>query len=153
MIDSKIKLADLTRMAQNTIVAHLGIEFTGLGKDYIEATMPADHRTFQPLGLIHGGANAVLAETLGSMASYLTLDRGKFFSVGLEIKCNHIRAVRKGHVHGKATPIHIGKQTHVWKIEIKNDEDKLTCFSTITMAVLPVREKLSLKEDYPYPRG
>lgn len=118
------------------MVNHLGIEFTGIGEDYLEATMPVDHRTKQPMGLLHGGANVVLAETLGSLASSLTIDSKKQTCVGLEINANHIRSVREGKVKGVAKPIHIGKSTQIWEIKIYNEAEQLCCISRITMAIL-----------------
>jgi len=118
--------------------AHIGIEFTEIGEDYLAAKMPVDHRTRQPFGILHGGASVVLAETLGSTGAGLVVDPLKFRCVGLEINANHIRSVREGFVYGTAKPIHIGKSTHVWSIEIKNEEGKLVCISRITMAILPI---------------
>lgn len=129
-------LDQLNLTSQNTMVSHLGIEFTGIGSDYIEATMPVDHRTKQPLGLLHGGANVVLAETLGSIASSLTIDTEKYSCVGLEINANHLKSVRDGVVKGVAKPVHLGKTTQVWEIKISNQADQLCCISRITMAIL-----------------
>lgn len=98
--------------------------------------MPVDHRTKQPAGILHGGASAALAETLGSMAANLCVDRSKKSCVGLEINANHIRQVRSGFVYGVAMPIHIGATTQLWDIQIRNDKDKLVCISRLTMAVL-----------------
>lgn len=126
----------LNSTSQNTMVSHLGIEFTSIGSDYIEATMPVDHRTKQPMGLLHGGANVVLAETMGSIASSLTIDTDKFACVGLEINANHLKSVREGKVRGVSKPIHLGKSTQVWEIKIFNEENQLCCISRITMAIL-----------------
>lgn len=115
---------------------HLGIEFTEIGDDYIAAQMPVDHRTKQPMGLLHGGASVTLAETLGSTASVLCIDLEKQTVVGLEINANHIRAAREGFVKGIAKPIHLGRSTQVWEIKIYNDANQLTCISRITNAVL-----------------
>jgi 1,4-dihydroxy-2-naphthoyl-CoA hydrolase len=121
---------------KGTMVEHIGIIITKVGEDYLEATMPVDHRTIQPLGLLHGGASVALAETLGSIAAYLVVDPQKKYCVGLEINANHIRSVRQGMVKGKAFPIHLGNSTQVWSIEIKDEEEKLLCVSRITVAVL-----------------
>ena len=129
-------LDQLNLTSQNTMVRHLGIEFTGIGSNYLEATMPVDHRTKQPLGLLHGGANVVLAETLGSLASSLSIDTEKYTCVGLEINANHLKSVREGKVRGVAKPIHLGKSTQVWEIKIFNHLDQLCCISRITMAIL-----------------
>ena len=126
-------------MSTNTMVEHLGIEFTEVTDSAITATMPVDHRTVQPYGILHGGASVALAETLGSVAAHASIDFTKYQSVGLEINANHIRSVRSGKVTGTATPIHIGRSTHVWSIEIKNDEGKLVCTSRITMAIIEKR--------------
>ena len=118
------------------MVTHLGIEFTGIGDDFLEATMPVDHRTIQPMGLLHGGANVALAETLGSLAASLTVDQEKEAVVGLEINANHLKSVRSGKVKGIAKPIHLGKSTQVWEIKIFNEADQLCCISRLTMAIL-----------------
>jgi 1,4-dihydroxy-2-naphthoyl-CoA hydrolase len=129
-------LEQLNKSSQSTMINHLGIEFTAIGEDFLEATMPVDHRTIQPMGLLHGGANVVLAETLGSMAASLTIDLSKQACVGLEINANHTRAVKEGKVRGIAKPIHIGKSTQIWEIKIFNESEKLCCISRITMAIL-----------------
>lgn len=134
-----LTLETLNKMSVNTMVEHLGIEFTAIGEDYIEATMPVDHRTHQPLGLLHGGASVVLAETLGSVAAYNCVDTGKQYCVGLDINANHIKSVRDGFVTGRTKPIHIGKRTHVWEIHITNEQKELVCISRITMAVIDKR--------------
>lgn len=118
------------------MLAHLGIVMTEIGDDYLKATMPVDHRTHQPFGLLHGGASVALAESLGSMGAYLCVDPTLYNVVGLEINANHIRAVREGHVTGTARPIHIGKSTQLWEIRITDEADKLVCISRITLAVL-----------------
>lgn len=129
-------LEQLNLTSQNTMVSHLGIEFTDIGTNHIEATMPVNDRTKQPMGLLHGGANVVLAETLGSIASSLTIDTKKFSCVGLEVNANHLKSVKKGKVKGIAQPIHLGKSTQVWEIKIFNEENQLCCISRITMAIL-----------------
>ena len=122
--------------AKNTLVEHLGIEFIELGDDFIKARMPVDHRTVQPMGLLHGGASVALAETLGSSGAYLCVDPAKYVVVGLEINANHVRAVRDGWVTGTARPLHRGKTTQLWEIRITDAADKLVCISRLTMAVL-----------------
>lgn len=123
-------------MSKNTMMEHLGIEYTAVGPDSITARMPVDHRTHQPFGLLHGGASVVLAETLGSVAAYLCLDGTKQYAVGLDINANHIRAVKRGWVYGTTRPLHIGGKTQVWEIRITTEEGALVCISRITMAVL-----------------
>lgn len=118
------------------MVDHLGIIYTALGEDYLEAKMPVDHRTHQPLGLLHGGASVALAETLGSMAAMCCLDASVQYPVGVEINANHIKSVRDGEVVGVARPIHIGKKTHVWEIRISTEKNELVCISRITIAIL-----------------
>ena len=131
-----IELSALNGMSEGCMVEHLGIQFIEIGADYLLATMPVDHRTKQPLGLLHGGASVALAETMGSIAATLCIDLEKKYAVRLEINTNHIKSARSGHVTGRATPIHIGKGTQVWSIEIKNEEDQLVAISRITMAIL-----------------
>ena len=126
----------LDNWSKNTMVEALGIEFTHIGEDYLEARMPVDHRTHQPMGLLHGGASVTLAETLGSMAATLCIDGTKQFCVGLDINANHIKSAREGFVNGITKPIHIGKKTQVWEIRISTTEGDLVCISRITMAVL-----------------
>lgn len=133
---SRPTLDQLNFSKEKTMVDHLGIVFTGLGDDYLEATMPVDHRTKQPMGLLHGGASVALAETLGSVAASLTIDLKKQACVGLEINANHIKSVREGLVKGVVKPIHLGKTTQIWEIKIYNEVGQLSCISRITMAIL-----------------
>lgn len=121
----------------NTIAASLDIRFEAFSDDSLTASMVVDPRTHQPFGLLHGGASVVLAETLGSMASYLVIDTTKYFCVGLEVNANHVRGVRSGRVTGVVRPVHIGRTTHVWDIRLSNDEGKLCCISRLTVAVVP----------------
>jgi 1,4-dihydroxy-2-naphthoyl-CoA hydrolase len=122
---------------KNHIGALLGIEFTEIGDDYIKATMPVDQRTHQPVGILHGGASVVLAETLGSIASSLIIDPEKFMAVGLEVNANHLRPVKSGLVTGICTPIHIGGKTHVWDIKMYDERGKMNCVSRLTVAIVP----------------
>jgi uncharacterized protein (TIGR00369 family) len=133
---SSIDLIQLNELSAGTVVEHLGIEFTGFGPDWLSGRMPVDHRTIQPFRLLHGGASVLLAETLGSCASNLCVDNTMQYCVGQEINANHLRAVRQGHVTGRASPIHLGRTTHVWEIRINDDDDRLICISRLTMAVL-----------------
>lgn len=128
----------LTEVSQGSLAAHLGIEFTEVGEDYMKARMPVDARTIQPAGILHGGASVTLAETLGSTAGYLCIDPSQYTCVGLEINANHIRSVREGYVIGTARPIHLGKSTQIWDIRIENAEGKPVCIARLTMAVLDV---------------
>lgn len=129
-------IQDLNRLSENTMVSHIGIEFTEIGPDYIRAKMPVSQHTHQPDGLLHGGASVVLAETLGSIASNLCIDRTKKICVGLDINANHIRSARAGYVTGTTKPIHIGASTHIWEIRITNEKESLICIARLTMAVL-----------------
>ncbi|WKZ60997.1 MAG: hotdog fold thioesterase [Cyclobacteriaceae bacterium] len=129
----------LNKMSANTMVEHLGIVFTAIGEDYIQATMPVDHRTHQPYGLLHGGASVALAETLGSVAAHCCIDTTIQYCVGLDINANHVKGIKQGTVTGITKPIHIGKRTHVWEIRITNEQNELICISRITMAVIDKR--------------
>lgn len=120
----------------NTAAESLGIEFIEMGDDYLKARMPVDGRTKQPFGLLHGGASAVLAETLGSMASYLCIDSETKAAVGIEINCNHLKSARSGYVVGTARPLHIGRTTHVWDIKIEDERGRLICVSRLTVAII-----------------
>jgi len=134
-------LEELNKMARNTILEVLDIKVTGIGEDYIEASMPVDARTHQVYGILHGGASAVLAETLGSIGAMLVIDPANFYCVGLEINANHIKAVKNGTVKGIAKPIHTGRSTQVWQIEIKTEDGELVCISRLTLAVVPIKGK------------
>lgn len=135
----KISLEDLFALGKNTMSEHIGVEFIEIGENYLKGRMPVDHRTNQPYGLLHGGASCVLAETLGSIASALVIDQSIYICVGLEINANHIRSAKKGFVMGTASPIHLGKSTHVWDIQIKDEEQKLVCISRLTVAIIARR--------------
>jgi 1,4-dihydroxy-2-naphthoyl-CoA hydrolase len=139
LFNPDVTLESLNKQSANTMVSHLGIEFTRLGDDFIEAKMPVDARTQQPLGLLHGGASVTLAETLGSVAATCCVDRETKYCVGLDINANHIKSVKSGYVYGVTKPIHIGKRTHVWEIRIVNEQNELICISRITMAVIDKR--------------
>jgi 1,4-dihydroxy-2-naphthoyl-CoA hydrolase len=136
---SNASVEELQALGNDTMGSHLGIEFTEIGENYLKAKMPVDHRTRQPYGLLHGGASAALAETLGSVASSLVIDREQFICVGLEINANHIRGVKEGFVFGMVTPLHVGGSTHVWEIRIMDQYEKLVCVSRLTVAILKKR--------------
>ncbi|MDJ0780977.1 MAG: hotdog fold thioesterase [Desulfosarcinaceae bacterium] len=127
--------ADLQAFCENTLVAHLGIQIMEIGEDYLRASMPVDHRTHQPYGLLHGGASIALAETIGSMAAHLAAAPGSKV-VGLEINANHLRSVRTGVVVGTGRPLHIGRSTQVWDIRIVDADERPVCVSRLTLAVL-----------------
>jgi 1,4-dihydroxy-2-naphthoyl-CoA hydrolase len=118
------------------LAAHLEIRLSELGPDYLRGTMPVDHRTRQPFGLLHGGASVALAETLGSVAANYCVDMARFYCVGQEINANHLRAVRSGKVTGTARPIHLGGRSQVWDIRIEDEAGRLSCVSRLTMSVL-----------------
>ena len=126
-------------LCNNTLGGHLGMEFTDIGDNYLKARMPVDDRTRQPFGLLHGGASAALAETLGSVASAMVIDPALYDCVGLEINANHIRGVKDGYAFGTVLPLHIGATTHVWEIRIIDSQEKLVCVSRLTVAVLKKR--------------
>lgn len=128
-------LEQLNQRSQGTMVAHIGIRFTALSEESIEALMPVDSRTRQPFGLLHGGASVVLAETLGSMAGYLCTE-GEQQVVGLEVNANHLRSARDGEVRGICRAVHIGRRHQVWQIEIFDVSDRLCCTSRLTTAVI-----------------
>ncbi|GAB4450708.1 MAG: hotdog fold thioesterase [Anaerolineae bacterium] len=123
-------------MCRNTLVSHLGIEFTEIGDDYLTARMPVDRRTVQPAGILHGGASAALAETLGSVGSALRLDLSRQGPVGLELNVNHIRAVESGVVVGTARALHIGRRTHVWEIRVENEAGQLVSAGRLTVMIV-----------------
>jgi 1,4-dihydroxy-2-naphthoyl-CoA hydrolase len=131
-----ITLEALNALSEKTMAECIGIQFTGIGEDFLEARMPVDQRTVQPFGLLHGGASVALAETLGSVAATCCVDESRQFCVGLEINANHIRSAREGYVKGVTKPVHIGNKTQVWEIRIVNDQEELICISRITLAVL-----------------
>ncbi|HSC52472.1 MAG TPA: hotdog fold thioesterase [Phnomibacter sp.] len=130
----------LAALGKGNMGEWLGIEFSQIGADFIKGTMPVDHRTVQPFGVLHGGASVVLAETLGSIASSLVVDNSKFYCVGLEVNANHLRPVRSGKVTGTCRPIHLGNTTHVWDIRLHNEQGKLTCICRLTVAILKLEK-------------
>jgi 1,4-dihydroxy-2-naphthoyl-CoA hydrolase len=130
-----VSLDQLNDSGKNTMSAHLGMEFTEIGPDYLRMIMPVNDLTRQPYGLLHGGASAALAETVGSVASSLIIDPAKQICVGLDINANHVKGVKDGYVHAIARPLHIGGTTHVWDIRICDDHNKLVCISRLTVAI------------------
>lgn len=127
---------ELNDRPKNHLGGLLDIRFTALTPDTLTATMPVDERTHQPAGILHGGASVVLAETLGSIASYMCIDPDKYQAVGLEINANHLRSVKSGKVTGICSVLHRGAKTHVWDIRIFDDRGKMTCVSRLTVAIL-----------------
>ncbi len=139
IFNTSITLEILNAFSKNTLVEHLGIKITAIGDDFLQATMPVDHRTHQPYGLLHGGASVALAETLGSMAAFCSIDQENKHCVGLEINANHIKSIKSGFVTGVARPLHVGQRTQVWEIRITNEQNELVCVSRITMAIIDKR--------------
>ena len=136
-MEKQEKLKRINDSIQNTMTSTIGIEITDIGDDFICGKMPVDERTTQPFGLLHGGASAALAETLGSIGGGIKVYSNNETVVGIEINANHLKSVRDGWVYGKATPIRIGKKNQVWNIEITNEDDDLICVSRLTLAVIP----------------
>lgn len=134
-----IDLESINKFNSNTLVSNTGIKITAFGEDYLEGTMPVDDRTVQPFRLLHGGASCVLAETLGSIAANFCIDNNEFMAVGQHIEATHLRSASSGIVTGRAQILFKGKTSQTWRIEIKNEEDKLICDSKIIMAVIKKR--------------
>ena len=130
-----VSVESLTAIHVGTTVEHLGIQFLEVGDDFIRARAPVDSRTRQPMGILHGGISVLVAEMLGSCGAACASPPG-FRAMGLEINANHIRSVSEGWVTGVSRPLHIGRSTHVWQIELSDDEGRLTCVSRLTMAIL-----------------
>lgn len=131
----------LNATLSKTIGEVLDIRFEAFDDDSLSASMAVDSRTHQPYGLLHGGASVVLAETLGSTASFLCIDPSRFYCVGLEVNANHLRGLRSGRVHAQARAVHLGRSTHVWDIRLSGDDGKPSCISRLTVAVLPLGEQ------------
>ncbi|MDE3736664.1 MULTISPECIES: hotdog fold thioesterase [Pseudomonas] len=131
-------LAHLNESLTNTIGEGLDIRFEAFDEESLTASMVVDQRTHQPYGLLHGGASVVLAETLGSTASYLCIDTARFYCVGLEVNANHLRGLRSGRVTAVARPVHLGRTTHVWDIRLSGEDGKPSCISRLTMAIVPL---------------
>ena len=130
------EVARLDQLGSNTLVEHLAIEITEVGDDFVRARMPVDHRTHQPMGLLHGGASVALAESLGSMAGNCCVDLMSHHCVGVAINASHMKSVRSGYVTGTARPLHLGSRTQVWQIDIVDDAQRLVCTSRLTLAVV-----------------
>ena len=125
----------LNQFSTNTMNELIGIKFIEVGENYVKATMPVDNRTRQAYGLLHGGASVTLAETIGSVASIMVVDRDQYYCVGVEINANHLRSVKDGFVTATAIPLHIGLSSHVWEIKIIDKNEKLVCVSRLTVFV------------------
>jgi 1,4-dihydroxy-2-naphthoyl-CoA hydrolase len=129
-------LEELDQQSRGCMVEYVDIRFSEIGPDYLRATMPVDRRTWQPYGLLHGGATVVLAETLGSVGATCCVDTSRYYCVGQEINANHIRSARSGRVTGTARPIHLGSRSHVWEIRVEDDRQRLVAISRMTLAVV-----------------
>ena len=134
-----LELAQLNARIANTLDELLGFTYSNFGDDWLEATMPVEQRTRQPFGLLHGGASAALAESLGSVGANLCVDPARFRCVGQALNVNHLSSARSGIVTGTARPRHIGGRSQVWQIEIRGEADTLVCLATLTVAVLTAR--------------
>lgn len=133
---SDYQINEIAAQYQTNMLAHLGIEYIELGEDFFKGSMPVDHRTKQPFGLLHGGASCVLAESLGSVAANLVVNPETHYCLGLDINANHLRSAKGGLVYGIARPIHLGRRTQVWEIRITDENDKLVSISRLTMTVM-----------------
>ena len=133
-----ISIEEINRRGAGTLADHLGIVFTEAGDDFLSATMPVDHRTIQPMGILNGGASCALAETVGSTAANFCVDPKLFAAVGLDININHIKAVKRGFVTAIAKPFHLGKSTQVWDIKIYDEEKRLVSVSRLTLSVIEI---------------
>lgn len=137
MIDPKIPLEELNRTSDGTLVQHLDIEYTDLGERHVSARMPVDERHYQPQKLLHGGASVTLAETVGSMASALMIDRDRYSVRGLNISANHVGSVKGGYVYARADLLHGGRTTHVWDIRVESEEGKTISLCRLTTMIIP----------------
>ena len=140
MINTDVSLEIIKEFNKNTLFDHLGMEITKVGRDFIEGTMPVDNRTHQPLGLLHGGASAALIESLGSIGSSLIIDRKKSGIVGLEINTNHIKGVKSGIITGTAKIVHEGRTTHIWQVDLKNENGDLVATGRLTVLIIDLKK-------------
>jgi len=127
---------DAGMQAKGTLMQTLGIKVTEIGDDYMVATMPADPAVHNPLGMVHGGANVALAETVASYAANFVVDFTRYYCVGQEINANHLKASRNGELTATAKPVHLGKRSSVWEILVRNSAGELCCISRMTAAVV-----------------
>lgn len=137
-LDTSSTLEQLNALNKGTMAEHIGIEYVELTEEYLKARMPVDHRTWQPLKMLNGGASLALAETVGSMAANLTINRDEYVALGLDINANHLKAAMTGYVYGIARPYHVGKSTQVWEIRIEDEEGNLVNISRLTMSNVKV---------------
>ncbi len=138
----QVSLDFVNSMNKNTLMEALGIECVEIGSDYIISRMPVDHRTHQPMGLLHGGASMALIESIGSMGSTLLIDLEKEVPVGLEINANHVSGIRSGYVRAVGKIIHAGNRTHIWQVDIHNEEtNKLVCTGRLTVMIIQKKQE------------
>lgn len=135
--NKELQLSDVQHVGPDTMATYLDMEWTEVGPDYLCMRMPVVSKTKQPYGLLHGGASCALAETIGSVASYLCIDPDKYLCVGMEINANHLKGVREGYVTATCRPLHLGRSSHVWDIRIHQEDGALVCVSRLTVAVIP----------------
>ncbi len=133
--NKNITVEDLHSLRHNTLASHLEMEWVAIGDDFLKLKMPVNDKTKQPYGLLHGGASCALAETVGSVASALVIDTQKLACVGIEINANHVKGAKDGFVIATASPLHLGRTTHVWDIKIHDESGKLICVSRLTVAI------------------
>lgn len=136
---------DLERInaaSKGSLAGHLGIQFLEIGDDYLTARMPVDERTCQPWGMLHGGASAAFAETLGSVGGNFAIDPEQAYVVGMEINANHLRPIQAGWVIGTARPLHLGRTTQVWQIQIRDEDERLIAVSRLTLAIRPLPDEV-----------
>lgn len=133
---TQTSVEQLQEHSRHTLAETIGIRVTEVGPDFLRATMPVNPRTHQPMGVLHGGASVALAETVGSLAATMCIDRTLYVCLGQEINANHLRPVSSGTVTATARPFHIGKRSHVWSIEIRDERERLVCISRLTIAVV-----------------
>ena len=136
MISKNITLNEVNSFSKNTLLSHLNIEFTNIGNDYLEAKMPVNHKTTQPMGILHGGATVALAESIGSVGSNMLIDVKTEYAVGLTINANHVSSAKDNYVIGKGTIVHKGRSTHVWSIEVKDKNEKLISICRLTVMIV-----------------
>jgi 1,4-dihydroxy-2-naphthoyl-CoA hydrolase len=133
---TQTSVEQLQEQSRNTLAETIGIRVTEVGPDFLRATMPVNPKTHQPMGVLHGGASVALAETVGSLAATMCIDRTLYVCLGQEINANHLRPISSGTVTATARPYHIGKRSHVWSIDIRDEQEKLVCVSRLTIAVV-----------------
>lgn len=137
---SGISIEDVQAFCANTMISHLGIEFVKVTEKTLRAKMPVDERTVQPMRLLHGGASAALAESVGSLASALIINKHKQHIVGAELSISHLKSANSGFVFCEAIPFHVGKTSHVWDLKVVNEEDKLISVCRLTVRVLDIKK-------------